>query len=86
MIDNTVMGSAKNGRMVNRMLALYTPERPKQTGHDCGMECLRSIDESVVLLNYERFYIHHEPETPNTICCTMPKIKARGTQNKNCRN
>lgn len=67
MIDNTVMGSAKNGRMVNRMLAQYTAEHPKQTGHDCGIEVLRSIDESVILLNYERFYINDEPQTPNTI-------------------
>jgi hypothetical protein len=67
LIDNTVMGSAPNGRMVNKILALYSADYPMKSGHDCGCEVLRSIDESVVLLNYERFYVENEAETPNTI-------------------
>lgn len=67
MVDNTVMGSAKGGKMVNRLLSLYTADNPKQTGHDAGVEVLRSIDESVILLNYRYFYAHPPDNFPETI-------------------
>lgn len=66
-IDNTVMGSAPNGRMVNRLLNMFTADHPKQTGHDAGSEVFRTLDESVILLNYQYFYVRDEAQTPQTI-------------------
>ena len=67
MVDNTVMGSVKGGKMVSRILALYTADKPKQTGHDAGIEVLRTADESTVLLNYKYFYTHAPDNFPETI-------------------
>ena len=63
-VDNTVMGSAKNGRMVNRLCGLYTSESKRQTGHSIGIEIHSSADETTALYSYKYFYsqsIH--PET-----------------------
>lgn len=67
MVDNTVMGSAKGGRMVNRLLGRYTSDSPKQTGHLAGIEVLRTADESTVLLNYKYFYTEDTDIGPETI-------------------
>lgn len=55
-VDNTIMLSAKNGRMVNRLCNLYTARSVIQTGHSHGIEILRTADETTVLLNYRFFY------------------------------
>jgi len=56
LIDNTVMASAKNGRVVNRLCSLYRPESVVHNGHSHGVEVMRCLDQSVVLLNYRYFY------------------------------
>jgi len=66
-VDNTVFGSAKNGNMVKRILALYKPEHPKQTGHTMGMEVLRTADQNTVLLNYRYYYAMNDQVSPETI-------------------
>ena len=67
LVDNTVMGSAKNGKMVNRLLSMYRAEDPKQTGLLAGAEVLRRCDDSVVLLGYAFFYADPDSQTPETV-------------------
>lgn len=66
-VDNTVFGSAKGGQMVKRVLNLYKPENPRQTGHSMGMEVLRTADQNTTLLNYRFFYAMNDQVTPETI-------------------
>jgi len=56
LIDNTVMASAKNGRVINRLCSLYRPESVVHNGHSHGVEVMRCLDSDVVLLNYKYFY------------------------------
>lgn len=58
LVDNTVMASAQNGRMVNRLLDLYKPQNKQwlQTGASIGREILRSCDHTTMALNYRYFY------------------------------
>lgn len=66
-VDNTVMCSAKGGRMAHRLCGLYRPDAKKQTGYHMGLEVLRHADgSSVRLLGYRYFYA--EQSFPETIC------------------
>lgn len=65
LIDNTVFGSAKNGRMANRLCALYKPDSKKHTGYSQGLEVIRNMDQTVRVLNYRYFYA--ETIFPETI-------------------
>lgn len=56
LVDNTVMISAKGGRMIARLASLWTPGKEKQTGYDMGIEVLTNADDSTVLLNWRYFY------------------------------
>jgi len=56
LIDNTVMLSAKNGRVINRLCSLYRPESLVHNGHSIGVEVMRCLDHDVTLLNYKYFY------------------------------
>lgn len=56
LVDNTVMMSAKGGRMISRLSSLWKPGKEKQTGYDMGIEVLTNADESTVLLNWRYFY------------------------------
>lgn len=63
-VDNTVMASATNGRMITRLCSLYTPQAKKQSGYTMGLEVLRRSDETTVLLNWRYFYADAaEPES-----------------------
>jgi len=67
LVDNTAFGSAKGGQMVKRILDLYKPETPKQTGQTFGMEVLRTADQNTVLLNFRYFYAMNDQISPETI-------------------
>jgi hypothetical protein len=56
LVDNTVMLSAKNGRMINRLAGLWQPGKEKQCGYDMGIEVLTNADDATVLLNWRYFY------------------------------
>lgn len=66
LIDNTVLFSAKNGRVINRLCGLYRPESLIHNGHSHGVEVMRCLDETVVLLNYHYFYAD-EPTSESLI-------------------
>lgn len=67
LVDNTVMGSVKGGRMVKQLLGLYTAEQPKQTGQSVGAYVLANADESTVLLNFRYFYADESKLYPESI-------------------
>ncbi len=56
LVDNTVLLSAPNGRMINRLLSLWTPKTPVVSGYNIGLEVLNSADYDTCLLNYKYFY------------------------------
>lgn len=57
LVDNTVFGSAKNGRMINKICSLYRPEAWLQNGHAMGVDgMLAHSDATVIWLNYRVFY------------------------------
>ncbi len=59
-IDNTVMASVPNGRMVNRLCELWHPNSKIQNGHNIGLQIARHSDAGTRILNYRYFYA----ETP----------------------
>lgn len=65
-VDNTFMASAPNGRMVNNLLSLYTPNSKVVHGGAVGAEILRSGDWTCVDTGVNPFYSLHD--TPETIC------------------
>jgi hypothetical protein len=66
--DNTVMGSARGGRMVQALLGIYRADDPKHTGKTIGTHILFSADDSTVLLNFQYFYANNERQIgPNTV-------------------
>lgn len=65
LVDNTVMMSAQNGKMINRLCNLYRPESKRQSGYTMGIEVLRHCDDTVRLLNWRYFY--SEKPYPETI-------------------
>lgn len=56
LVDNTVMASQKGGRVIGRICGLYTPERKRINGYQMGLEVIRNVDETVVLMNFRYFY------------------------------
>lgn len=67
MVDNTVMGSTKNGRMINQLLSLYTSDAPKQTGQSIGAYVLTKSRLSTPLLGFEYFYANEDQMSPETV-------------------
>lgn len=62
--DNTVLASAKNGRIANLILKGYTASKPVLNGHDAGCIAMANAREDVVLLGYKYFYgLHEHPES-----------------------
>jgi hypothetical protein len=55
-VDNTVMGSAKNGRVVNRLMDLYAPNGKLQNGGSVGLHILRHCDTDCRVVNFRAFY------------------------------
>lgn len=65
LLDNTVLASAKNSRISQRLCDLYRPDARKHTGFSMGMEILRNAGPDTCLLGYRYFYA--EEDTPHTI-------------------
>jgi Glycosyltransferase sugar-binding region containing DXD motif len=64
-IDNTFLSSAKGGRMINRICALWSPARVIVNGHDTGVCIMENADFSCIGLNHRYFY--GEQKYPETI-------------------
>ena len=56
LVDNTVLASAKNGRMVSRLLELYHPNSKHQNGGSTGLQILRHMDVDTRVVNFRYFY------------------------------
>lgn len=58
LVDNTVLGSAKNGRMINQLCDLYKPSNRQwlQNGVSIGHAILGNEDWTTMGLNYRYFY------------------------------
>jgi hypothetical protein len=65
LVDNTVLGSAKNGRMVGRLLDLYTPGGKMHNGMSVGHHILRHMHTDTRVVNFRLFY--GEQRYPETI-------------------
>lgn len=66
LVDNTVLLSAKGGKVARRLCDLWKPGKERQTGYEMGIEILCNLDDTVTILNFRYFYAeeaHHE-----TIC------------------
>lgn len=62
--DNSVMASAKNGRIVNLILNRYSASRPILNGHDAGCVVMANTREDTLLLHYRYFYgLERYPES-----------------------
>lgn len=55
-VDNTVLCSAKNGRMINRIARLWSPKVQVVNGYNIGLEILDNAETDTVLLGYKYFY------------------------------
>lgn len=69
-IDNTFMASAKDGRMINIIAALWTPgqvisENHAINGHRTGLAIIENSDYTTALLNQR--YIYCEQKYPETL-------------------
>lgn len=64
-IDNTVLASAKNGEMAQRLCNLYQPNAKRHTGFSMGREIMRNADYSTLILGYRYFYA--ETQNPDMI-------------------
>lgn len=63
-IDNTFLASRKNGRMANRLCALYHSKAPKRDGGAIGREIFSNLDWTCVALNFRYVYaMERYPET-----------------------
>jgi hypothetical protein len=56
LIDNTFMASAKDGRMINRLVRLYNSRTPKRDGHDTGVEIIANCLEDTAFINFRYVY------------------------------
>jgi hypothetical protein len=65
LVDNTVMASALNGRMVSRLLELYHPNSKHQDGGSIGLQILRHMDIDTRVVNFRYFYA--EQRCPESI-------------------
>jgi len=66
LIDNTVLGSAKGGEMINRLCALYRGESRRHTGFSMGKEIMRNAGPNTRILSHHYFYSDHD--NPMAIC------------------
>jgi len=69
-IDNTFMASAKNGRMIGIIAALWTPGQVTSSnhainGHRTGLAIIENCDYTTALLNQR--YIYCEQKYPETL-------------------
>lgn len=55
-VDNTVMASIPNGRMVNKLLNLYDSRVPVRHGAHCGWEMIEHSDQDVFWAKPAIFY------------------------------
>lgn len=55
-VDNTVMGSAKNGRMINRLVNLSHSNAPVRKGAEYGWEIMDQSGPDVCWLSPKEFY------------------------------
>lgn len=63
-VDNTFMASAKQGRMIHRVCALWSSALRKVNGQETGMFILDNADPSTLLLGHRYFYAEQRyPET-----------------------
>ncbi|HUD75906.1 MAG TPA: glycosyltransferase [Terracidiphilus sp.] len=65
LVDNTCLGSAKNGRLIARLLELYHPNGKTQNGGTVGLHILRHMDTSTRVLNFR--YIYGEQKYPESL-------------------
>lgn len=65
LVDNTFMASAKGGRLINRLAALWSTASPVVNGHDTGVGILDNADPHTVLLGHR--YIYAEQRYPETV-------------------
>lgn len=64
LVDNTFMASAKGGRMISRLVALWSPAHIIIDGHATGCSILENADHSTILLNHRYIYgMERFPET-----------------------
>lgn len=54
--DDTFLASAKNSRIINRVMEAWKPERVVVNGHDIGVQVMTYIDHDVCTLGYKYFY------------------------------
>lgn len=65
LVDNTFLASAKNGRLIRKLLELYHPGGKVQNGGTVGRHILRHMDADTRVLNFRFFY--GEQKYPETI-------------------
>lgn len=86
LVDNTVFGTAKNGRIINKICSLYRPEAWKQTGNSMGADGMIShSDHTTIWLNYRYFYadvptaetvVLHDAHNLKSWCDMRPTLAA----------
>lgn len=63
-IDNTFLASAKDSRLINRVLEIWTPSTPVNDGHAIGVQIVEYAEVDTLALNYRYFYaLQAEPDT-----------------------
>lgn len=65
LVDNTFLASAKGGRIINRLTALWSTSTPVVNGHHTGVCILENADPFTLLLGYR--YIYAEQRHPETV-------------------
>lgn len=55
-VDDTVMGSAKNGRIINRLVSLHSSKKPVRMGAEYGWEIMDQSDGDVYWAKSAVFY------------------------------
>lgn len=70
LVDNTFMGSAKNGRMINALKSIWTPgqvisENEAINGHRIGLAIMQNTDYTTCWLNHK--YIYCEEKFPESL-------------------
>lgn len=64
LLDDTFLASAKDSRVINRVLEAWSQQRPVVDGHGIGCQIMQYTDADVCALNYRYFYaVEAEPET-----------------------
>ena len=56
LVDNTFLASAKQGRLIRKLLELYHPGGKVQNGSTVGRHILRHMDTDCRVLNFRFFY------------------------------